>query len=209
MRGSIRRMSVFVALAMLSGCGLAEGDHDDRDRYRYVTFGDPAFEAFCLRTCDRNGDGRISYYEARQVRSLDCSHLGIESLADVSEFVNLRRLVCRGNRLRRLDVGMLQHLERLDASSNGLARFDGSGLRSLVELNCSDNPMTQLLLTANRSLVRLSARRTRLQTLDLSHCSGWLDEVDLRDNPDLTTLYLSARQEGNIRYDGSLRIERR
>ena len=77
--------------------------------------------------------------------------------------------------------------------------LDLDGLRGLAWLDCRDNALTQLDLTSNVSLAWLDARGNRFRTLDVSVCSSVL-QADVRENPDLGTLYYRASQ--GILFDG-------
>lgn len=181
------------------GCGLADSERDERNRYEYFTFYDKNFESLCLGQFDLDGNGRISRYEAQRVRDLSCAGAGIASLADLKEFGNVERLDCSGNDLAELDLTLCPRLTRVDCSGNGLLRLDVEDLRSLVWLDCSENALAELDLTSNGSLATLDARGNRFRTLDVSMCSSTL-EADVRDNPELGTVYRRATQ--SLLYDG-------
>ena len=79
-------------------CGLAEDEQDDKNKRIYITFTDPAFEAYCLREFDLNGDGRVSVYEAERIRRVDCPGLGIRSLSSIVRTTCLRTSTCASAR---------------------------------------------------------------------------------------------------------------
>lgn len=195
----LRLLPVLLPL-LAAACGLADRDSDERNRYVYLTFFDKRFEAFCLERFDLDNDSRISRYEAQRVREIVCPGEGIASLADLREFVNLERLDCSQNALTELDVTFCPHLARLDCRENALVRLDAEDLRALVWLDCSENALAELDLTSNTSLATLDARGNTLQTLDLSTCAATL-QADVRENPDLTTVYCRPATQ-NIRFDG-------
>ncbi len=186
------RWMVIIPL-LFAGCGMAESDQDERDRTIYVQFTDAHFEEVCLAKCDTNRDGRLSRYEARRVLHLDCPDSGIESLWDIREFENLVTLNCRGNYLTDLDLRKCAYLRSVDCSDNRIGVLQIDGLHGLNELNCSKNELSRLEFERNVSLKYLDAERNHLRTVDVSGCFHWM-EVRLRENPDLTTLYISSEQ---------------
>ena len=118
----IRKIGFGVLLATLflplHSCGLGEDSRDEDNRYVYLRFADPAFEAYCLEHWDLNGDGRISRYEAQRVWDMDCSSLGVKTLAGIEEFTALRKLDCSGNEIVALDVRKCIFMEQLNCSGN-------------------------------------------------------------------------------------------
>lgn len=181
-------------LLLLAGCGMAEGDEDDRKRSDYLTFSDSSFMAYCIETYDLNGDGRFSRYEAERVVEIDCSGREIASLDELDDFVHLRRLDCSENRLQRLDLRACDELEAVACQDNALMQLEVDELRSLESLNCANNALQRLDLASNGSLRQLDARANGFTTLDLSLCSGSL-QADVRGNTQLATLYYRAGQQ--------------
>lgn len=173
----IRLVSVF-AFVLLAACGLAEDERDDKNKRVYITFADPAFEAYCLENFDIDHDGRISRYEAQRVLRMDCSDRGIAHMWEIGEF---------------------SRLERLDCSRNRIASLDLDGLRGLLELNCADNALTRLDLKAAGALRLLDCSGNELVTLDLTSCSAQL-KADARSNPPLGTVY--RRESQSVDADG-------
>lgn len=179
---------------LLGGCGMAEGDEDDRNRRIYLAFDDAAFEEFCLAHYDLNGDGRFSRYEAERVLHLDCSGMGITSLALIGEFKRLETLDCSNNGLTTLDIEQCGSLQRLDCARNSLVNLSIEGLRSLTALNCADNALTHLDLGSNRNLQQFDGGKNRYAVIDLSPCAVSL-QAQLRGNALLQTIYYRAGQQ--------------
>lgn len=195
---------LFSVLA-LCACGLAEDEQDDRNKRIYITFTDPAFEAYCLREFDLDGNGRISIYEAQRIPTIACPNLGIRSLSDISYFTRLRTLDCSGNLLTELDLRKCPELERVDCSHNEIGWLDVEGLRALTRLDCSRNRLPALELGTAVSLAWLDARANLFKVLNLSSCSRSL-VADVAQNPSLAVVY--ALPEQDVRADGHTVIER-
>ncbi|MFQ7502136.1 MAG: hypothetical protein ACLRMJ_01565 [Alistipes finegoldii] len=89
------RFVPLLAFALLAACGLVDDERDDKNKRVYITFADPAFEAYCLEHFDIDHDGRISRYEAQRVLKMDCPDRGIALCGD------RRILAARTARLQR------------------------------------------------------------------------------------------------------------
>lgn len=198
----IRILPAF-ALLLLTACGLADDERDEKNKYVYITFADPAFEAYCLEEFDLNHDGRISRYEAQRVLTMDCSGRGIGAMWAIGEFSRLLHLDCSDNALTQLDLRKCPLLRTLDCSRNRIASLDVDGLRGLTEMNCSQNALTRLDLKSCGSLLELDCSGNELVTLDLTPCAGTL-RADTRDNPPLTTVYSLASQ--SVDHDGQTQV---
>ena len=199
------RFVPLLAFALLAACGLVDDERDDKNKRVYITFADPAFEAYCLEHFDIDHDGRISRYEAQRVRRMSCPGRGIASLTDIREFFNLRELDCSGNDLTRLDLTACTYLERLDCRDNALVSLDLDGVRGLVWMDCSGNDLPRLDLHSTASLLTLDCRGNALTTLDVASCDANL-KADVRSNPGLTTVYCLVSQ--NISFDGPTELTR-
>lgn len=186
---------IALLLLLLTACGLTDDERDETDQLTYVTFSDAAFERFCLKHYDTDDNGRISRYEARMVRTMDCARLGIRSLNGIEAFVNLLALDCSGNLLDRLDVTRCLGLERLDCGDNVLASLDLRGLRVLDELRCPGNDLRVIDFTSNSSLARFDGSDNDFRSLDLSACATRIGLLRTTGNPSLTVIYLRANQQ--------------
>ena len=200
------RFVPLLAFALLAACGLVDDERDDKNKRVYITFADPAFEAYCLEHFDIDHDGRISRYEAQRVRTVECPERGVASLSDLKEFTRLERLDCRGNALTRLDVTMTR-LEWLDCSDNGLVSLDVNGLRGLAYLDCGGNSLPRLDLQSNASLATLLCPDNALAgSLDVTSCASGL-RADVRGNPSLATVYCLASQ--SVDFNGPTELIRK
>lgn len=185
-----------VSAAVLCGgvsCGLAEDPRDEDLKHQYITFSDTAFKAWCLREVDVNGDGRISRYEARQMRHIDCSDCGVESLWEIGEFLNLKSLDCSGNALTELRLDDCTQLRGVDCSRNRLVGMSVDHLRLLTELRCADNRLSELDVHGNSSLRYLDCRNNLIGELNVALCAPQMETVDARSNR-LTVFYRGAGQ---------------
>lgn len=177
-----------------AGCGLADDPREEAKRHEYLTFTDPAFAAWCVRTIDADANGRISRYEAERVVAMDCRDNGIESLDGIGNFTSLRELDCRDNRLTELDLRGCPNLTQVDCSFNRLRSLDINGLRSLTRLDCAQNQLEGLDLISNASLRTLRCNSNPLKMLSAADCATTMEEVDARDCP-LEVFYKNRGQE--------------
>lgn len=202
-----RFLFIFLLALSLAACGLAEDERDDKNKRIYITFTDPAFEKYCLREFDTDGNGRISIYEAQRILRIDCPGLGIRSLSDISYFTRLQELDCADNLLPELDLRKCPDLRSVDCSDNRIGWLDVEGLRGLRSLDCSNNRLGQLDLQSNASLSTLLCRINALRSLDVSACAQRMELVDATANAELDVLYIRLGQDVNYLIDGQTRIE--
>lgn len=155
-----------------------------------------------------NGDGRISRYEAQRIWDMDCSSLGIKTLAGIEEFTALRKLNCSGNEIVALDVHKCTFMERLDCSGNMLISIDINGLRFLNWLDCRNNDLTYLNLATSAALENFWCGGNRFASLDISRCATDMIRVDTVPNESLSVLYKRSGQRIlNLNVDGRTKVE--
>lgn len=188
------RLAAFLLL-FATACGLADDERDQTDQLTYVVFSDGAFEHFCLTHYDSDNDGRISRYEARMVRTMNCAGLGIRSLNGIEAFINLLALDCSDNLLDRLDVTRCLSLERLACGGNVLASLDVRGLRMLTSLLCAGGELRAVDFTSNTSLAGFDGSDNDFRMLDLSSCATRIALLRTTGNPSLNVIYLRADQQ--------------
>lgn len=195
MFGKIEKITFGILfLLFLTCCGLGEDPRDEDDKYLYLRIADPAFERYLLERWDSDGDGRLSRYEARRVVEIDCSALGIKTLAGIESFTSLRRLVCCRNEIVALDVRKCVLLQELDCSENQLIELAVGGLRSLYRLDCRKNELTYLDLGTSSALSEFRCGDNLFVTLDVGRCAAEMVVVDTSSNPGLMTLYKRVGQ---------------
>lgn len=174
-----------------------------------LVFEDAYFKAYCVEKFDKDGDGEVSFAEARDVTQIIVtggyynssmpSAVKISSLQGIEHMPNLNDLRCEGNLLTSIDVSKNAALEILRCGINQLTSLDLSNNPALVELNCWRNPMTRLDVSKNAALTGLIVERCQFTDLDVSHnpvleylyCNdNRLTDLDVSNNPELATLHI-------------------
>lgn len=190
---------------------MTEDEERAADRNTFVTLADPALEAWCLEHCDRDGDGRISRYEAHRVTEIDARGRGIARTDGLREFKELRRLCLADNDLAEFDARPFGELVHLDVGGNpNLALIRTDRLRRLECLVCDDCAVGMLDLRDNILLNELSCRRTQLRTLDVTPCSPMMRLLDARGAQLLDLIYKGFSQRIDVlQADGRTQIVER
>ena len=125
----------------------------------FVQFEDENFKSYCVENFDSDGDGEVSYAEAKVVTHIDVYNKGISSLKGIESFTNLTYLSCfsnpfnsSSNQLTSLDVSQNTALTVLKCYSNRLTSLDVRGCTALKQLWCSSNQLTSLDVSQNTAL---------------------------------------------------------
>lgn len=151
-----------------------------------------------LAPYDADGDGTLSPAEASLVTDLDCSGMGLRSLAGIELCVNLRSLDASGNSLTAVDLSELGALEHVDLSDNALSSLDVSGCTALQSLSCAGNELARLDLSDCDSLTSLWCDEGQNVTVPIAE--GFFPDAGLR-----ATLAAAADADG----DGALTLRER
>lgn len=155
-----------------------------------TNFPDPIFRSFISESYDTANAGRLSSAQVTAITGMDCSGMGITSMAGIEHFTALTELVCSYNSLTELDVSRSSALVTLDCSSNSLTSLNVSNNPALTTLVCAGNSLSSLNLSSCTGLVRLECDRNQLSALDLS-ANTKLVELKCSSNS-LSSLDLSA-----------------
>ena len=187
-----------------------------------VAFADANFKAYCVENFDTDGDGEISYAEAKVVTNININTENIASLEGIEHFENLQNLTCRPEYnsytpghlynsnggeiiglLTTLDLSKNTKLKTLKCDGNQLASLNVSQNTALTSLDCALNQLTSLDVSHNTALTSLYCYSNQLTSLDVSQntalktfwCfSNQLSSLDVSHNTVLTTLECYSNQ---------------
>ena len=204
----------------------------------HVSFEDDTFRSYIVNNFDLDGDGGVSFKEARSVKKIDCTGLKISSLNGIQYFTSLTSLLCSWNKLRSLDLSACKALEILDCSNNWLGSIDLTDNAKLKDLkcaycnlssidvrncpdlsylDCSNNMIASLDVSGNKMLVELVCGENYLSALDLSSntslstlkCYGCaISSLELGDNTLLTDLDCSNNMIASLDVSGNTSLTR-
>ncbi|MDO5442039.1 MAG: hypothetical protein Q4G10_00045 [Bacteroidia bacterium] len=183
-----RFLSYFLIVPLLCSCvkDFSEDIHGVNvydDTFKGDPYVDPAFAKYCLEAFDGSADGIkdgiLQEVEIRNVRTIDCSGLGIASLVGIEKFSSLDTLICRDNSLIVFDVTYLPSLKYLDCSGNAISELNVS-CSDISTLFCC--PMTD---AAGRNVLGyLYIRRGQ----EIEYITSDRDKADPKRIPDETMI---------------------
>lgn len=165
------------------------------------TFPDDKFRAWILDGTNLNGagaDGILTAEELANIREINVSGMGIQSLKGIEVFTSLEVLNCSDNELTVLDVSNNPKLTRLYCGYNVLQELSLKHNPELVHLNCSFNRLSALDVSSNTKLITLYAENNYLTQLNLKGCtemtvlytqSNLLTELDLSTSTKLKFIH--------------------
>lgn len=150
--------------------------------------------------------------------SVDISGNTAVTSVDLSLLAGLTELDAHGCALQSLDVTKNLALESLDCSGNSIPSLNMTNNTALKAFNCSNNNLTKINVTANTALEDfdisgngLSAinlrSNTALRKLNLSY-NKEISLVDLRNNTELTHLYVAGLSISELDLTNNAKLER-
>lgn len=159
-------------------------------------FPDKEFRKY-LKQFDINHNNKLESAE-RNVKVIDVSGKGIETLEGIQHFPKLEELWCSDNKLTSLDVSKNTGLQFLSCRENNLTSLNVSKNEKLETLYCYDNQLSSLDVSKNTALEYLECHQNKLANLDLSQtavtaldASGNKIDINVETTPrtfDLSTL---------------------
>ncbi|AOW09007.1 leucine-rich repeat domain-containing protein [Flavobacterium gilvum] len=158
---------------------------------QYTTIPDRNFERKLIEIgVDNVLDGKVQTDSISTLTVLNISGSNIKDLTGISDFKNLKKLICFNNQLTSLDISQNSQLTIVDCSTNKISILKATENRALVELDCSGNTISRLELFKNPNLEKLDCSGNKLIYLDLKSCRRLRDmnasynllrDVDLRN----------------------------
>ena len=98
-----------------------------------IQFKDPNFLAALIENnVDADGDGQISFDEAKAVKYLSIENSNIKEMPEIRYFTALTELNCNYNQLTDLDISNNTALTYLNCRNNQLTTLDVSNKHSLI-----------------------------------------------------------------------------
>lgn len=136
------------------------------------------------------------------LKKLECRSNQVKAL-DLTKNKLLEEFYCVDNKLTSLDVSKNTELKMLDCNNNMISFLDVSQNKLLVHLVCNSNPITSLNLTNNKELALLSVYNQAINSIDITNntkltyfsCVNLrLTELDVSKNVNLGLVNCSGNQ---------------
>ncbi|MBR5484202.1 MAG: fimbrillin family protein [Alistipes sp.] len=144
---------------------------------------------------DANGDGEISYDEAKAVYVLVLQSSSISNLSGLEYFTNLDYLVITGSAMASIDLSSCTSLIQFDFHSNsGTTSLKLSNNPNLKRIGCGSNSNLKTLdISGATSLEDLMCSGNAIEVLDVSNNLS-LSSVSISGEQSLQTLYVHSSQ---------------
>lgn len=182
---------------------------DTKIEINHENFPDNTFRNYIRDYFDENHDEMLSEAEISNIREINVSNKGIETITGIEYLTTLEVLNVSGNQLLKINLAKNVNLISLDCSKNNLGELSLDNNTKLTHLNCSENPrIKKLLLNNNMSLSSLDcSKNPNLSELGVSSLYSVLNTVDISETGinhfpvnymvNLTELYCSDAKVGS------------
>ena len=175
---------------------------------QFISFEDGNFKAFCVDNYDQDGDGEISFAEAKIPTIMNIDDKNISNINGIEYFVNLKELSCENNALTSVDLSSNTKLNYLNLNNNQLRSIDLSHNTLLLGLKIDGNELSALDISYNSYLETVNARGNKITTFtssnrntelfNLSLDNNLLESLDVSNLVSLKNLYCSSNSLSSL-----------
>jgi len=203
----MRKIKIILGIAALTAILFACHKDELVEKIPNSEFPDMLFRDYLLLHFDTDMDGFISKNEAKAVKEMDLSNMGIKSLAGLDYFTALEKLIVMNNSLESLNLSAFSMLEVLDCSNNHyLKTLVLPESKRLKSLNCSDTRLMSISLNEFKFLEDFTFINNVLgahsiEVLDIVNssvrtilCNNTIKFLTIRDLPDLEHISIKSSQ---------------
>src|SRR2546430_2143474 len=83
----------------------------------------------------------------KTITELNFPRMQIHGHLNLTDFINLKKLVCNGNQLSDFDLSNSKSLIKIWCIKNNLSKLDLSKCENLFMVNCGDNKLSTIILS--------------------------------------------------------------
>lgn len=184
-----------------------------------VSIPDANFKAYLVGNLaiNTNSDTEIQVSEATAFTGIiDCGSMGVSDLTGIEAFTNLTELWCGFNSITTLDVSQNLNLVKLISQGNPYGSIDVTANVALTHLYCSSTQLSTLDVSQNTNLLELSCGDNTLTTIDVGsnvllekfYCQlNQLTTIDVSANPNLVDFRCHDNNLTSIDVSNSVDLE--
>ncbi|MBR5082514.1 MAG: hypothetical protein IKX35_08760 [Bacteroidales bacterium] len=200
---------------------------DEAKKTMKLNIKDPVFKEYLLRYCDMDDDGVLTQWDADRTYIIDITRdksvlklmdgsNEVTSLDGIEHFVNLKKLVCSGNRIPQMDLSKNVQLQTLIANGCDLKLLNVSKNVELVNLECNNNLLYTIDLKSNTKLQKLDLYKNKMAAIDLSNCTqlktlmcaeNTLTTLDVSKNTALESINCSNNKLTELSFVNNVKLE--
>ncbi|MDR2384332.1 MAG: hypothetical protein LBD80_01530 [Tannerella sp.] len=130
-------INICALILSFSGCSSKVAD---KNANVIIEIPDTIFNTYLVKNFDINKDGNITVEEAKAIKDLNISGMGIEKLDGIEKFANLEKLDCSNNQLEELELRYNKKLNNLVCTGNKQPLTIYIGMTSLLKRSNVQKP---------------------------------------------------------------------